>query len=129
MTQRLAWSIRQLAVTGALAAVLVACGPFAEDLGIEGIFVVNQGDEPVTVEVRYFPEFDRALSEDRIRYRLRPGGSSGVASAFDSEHCVPADLVVLRDGIEIQRISGPICVPGDTLTLDIGDPGNDDADP
>ncbi len=129
MTERIDRFARRLAGLCAIAVVLAACGPFAEDLGVEGIFVVNQGREPVTVEVRYYPEFDPALSEDVIRYRLGPGRSSGVASAFDANHCIPADLVVFRRGVEIQRVSGPICVPGDTLTLDIGDPGNDDADP
>lgn len=129
MTGLLATLGRTSVLAGAIAALLVACGPFAEDLGIEGITVVNQGDEAVTVEVRYFPEFDPALAADEIRYRVGPGEYQGTASAFDDDHCVPADIVVLRGGVEFQRINGPICVPGDTLTLDIGDPGNDDADP
>lgn len=129
MTGLLATLGRTTILAGAIAALLVACGPFAEDLGIEGIWVVNQGDEAVTVEARYFSSFDEPVTEDDIRYRVRPGESQAVRSVFDSNHCVPADLVVLRGGVEIQRISGPICVPGDTLTLDIGDPGNDDADP
>lgn len=48
-----------------------------------------------------------------------------VFPAYDAEHCIQADLVAKRDGVEIDRVEGPICVPEDGLTVRVGSDEDD----
>ena len=113
-------SLRSLSSLALVAMSVVALTGCPEDLGLDGLSVVNANDEPVSVDLAYH--------EDTVRspFRLYPGESQYLGPRFDSDHCVQGDVIVMQRSVEIDRVEGPICVPEHGLTLRVGGSGENE---
>ena len=97
----------------AATSLLVGC---PEDLSSDDLTVTNESREDLTFDFVYY---DESL-DHRGSNSLAAGRSLLVFPAYDVEHCIQADLVTKRDGVEVDRVEGPICVPEDGLTIRVG---------
>ena len=112
---------RTVGVTIGILAAMSALTGCPEDLSSDDLTVTNESREDLTFDFVYY---DESLDQ-RGSNSLAAGRSLLVFPAYDGEHCIQADLVAERDGVEVDRGEGPICVPEDGLTIRVGSEDDD----